>query len=106
MKPTKRQIMIVEDFVKKTTKSMMNEAETNQSVSKFAKLSGLTPTKTISSSYPFEFKISNTMTMIVSKSGKFIMTYKLGNKSDEYLGQYTSAAQAWQAVQQGNYLNT
>ena len=29
-KPTKRDIMIVEDFVKKTTKSMMNEApETN-----------------------------------------------------------------------------
>lgn len=26
MKPTKRDIMIVEDFVKKTTKTMMNEA--------------------------------------------------------------------------------
>lgn len=29
MKPTKRQIQIVEDFVKKTTKSMLNEVDPN-----------------------------------------------------------------------------
>lgn len=33
-KPTKRDIMIVEDFVKKTTKTIMKEVESNDSPSK------------------------------------------------------------------------
>lgn len=37
-KPTKRDIMIVEDFVKKTTKSMMNESSTQQTYSKILEL--------------------------------------------------------------------
>lgn len=37
-KPTKRQVQIVEDFVKKTTKSMLKEGSTQQTYSKILEL--------------------------------------------------------------------
>jgi hypothetical protein len=94
---------LIENKIRTIVKKVLKEANSETAVSKFAKLSGLTPKKTISNRYPTEFTISKTMTMIVSDSGKFIMTYRL-NGQDEYLASYDSAARAWQAVEQGNYM--
>lgn len=95
---------LLESKIRQITKKILKEANFDTAISKFAKLSGLTPKKTTSNNYPVKFIISNTVTLVVSNSGKFVMSYILNGK-DEYLGSFDSANGAWRAVEQGNYMH-